>query len=147
MEKIYLDVCSLCRPFDDQSYVRIRLESDSINLILSEVKEHRLLLMKSSVHYKEIGSINDDFERIELIKLLEWYGETSKYDPKVIRKRTEELINLNFGIADAAHVAFSEYYNSVFISCDDRLLKKCTKSIAKIKCMNPLIFCEMESLK
>jgi len=29
-EKVYLDVCTLCRPFDDQSYLRIRLETDYI---------------------------------------------------------------------------------------------------------------------
>ncbi|MDF2953368.1 MAG: hypothetical protein OD816_000613 [Thermodesulfobacterium sp.] len=30
---IYLDVCALCRPFDDQSYLRIRMETEAINLI------------------------------------------------------------------------------------------------------------------
>ena len=50
MKRIYLDVCSLCRPFDDQNYVRIRIETDSINLILSRVKEKYYELMKSPVH-------------------------------------------------------------------------------------------------
>jgi len=33
---IYLDVCTLCRPFDDQSFLRIRLETDAVNLIMSK---------------------------------------------------------------------------------------------------------------
>jgi len=30
---IYPDVCALCRPFDDQSYLRIRMETEAVNLI------------------------------------------------------------------------------------------------------------------
>jgi len=147
MRKIYLDVCSLCRPFDDQNFVRIRLETDAINLILSKIRQNHYKLIKSPVHIKEIESINDDFERIELIKLLDTYGSKLKYDSQNIRSRTEELIDKNFGFADAAHVAFSEFYNSDFISCDDKLLKKCKSNNIKVNCMNPIVFCEMENLK
>ena len=34
---VYLDVCALIRPFDDQSFLRIRLETEAVNLILSRV--------------------------------------------------------------------------------------------------------------
>ncbi|MCL4321813.1 MAG: hypothetical protein M0016_00195 [Deltaproteobacteria bacterium] len=27
---IYIDVCALCRPFDDQSLLRIRLETETV---------------------------------------------------------------------------------------------------------------------
>jgi hypothetical protein len=36
-ETVYLDVCSLCRPFDDQKYSRIRLETEAVNLIFAKV--------------------------------------------------------------------------------------------------------------
>jgi hypothetical protein len=146
MKRIYLDVCTLCRPFDDQSYARIRLETDSVNLILSKIKDNNFQLMKSPIHYKEIESIYDDLERIELIKLLDTYGKEIKFNKSILRKRTEEIYELNFGIADAAHVAFAENYHSTFISCDDKLLNKCSKHINKIECINPVIFCEMEKL-
>jgi hypothetical protein len=35
---IYLDVCVLCRPFDDQKYLRIRMEIDAVNLILANIR-------------------------------------------------------------------------------------------------------------
>lgn len=124
MKKIYLDVCSLCRPFDNQDYVRISLETNAVNLILSGVKKNKYMLMKSPVHIKEIQSINDDFERTELLRLLETYGKTIKVEPGIIRNRTELLVSKMFGIADAAHVAFAEYYNSIFISCDDIKIKQ-----------------------
>lgn len=147
MIKIYFDVSSLCRPFDDQNYARIRIETDAVNIILSKIKDKSLLLIKSPVHYKEIDSISNDFERIELIELLDKYATQPKYNIKAVKTRTEELIDLNFGIADAAHVAFSEYFNSNFISCDDKLLNKCQKYISEIKCINPVVFIEMENLK
>lgn len=147
MKKIYLDVCSLCRPFDDQDFARIRLETDAVNLILSKVRQQYYTLMKSPVHINEIESIKDDFERIEILRLLDAYGAIIKYNSTKIKMRTEELIIKNLGIADAAHIAFSEFYNSVFISCDDKLIKKCNRIDIEIKCINPIIFCEMENLK
>ena len=33
-KNIYLDVCAFCRLFDDQSYLRIKLETIAVNLIL-----------------------------------------------------------------------------------------------------------------
>ncbi len=147
MKKIYLDVCSLCRPFDDQDYIRIRLETDAINLILSKVKQGQYKLMKSQVHYIEINSINDDLERIELLEILKKYGSIMKVDFKGVQKRIEELLLYNFEIADASHIAFAEFYKAEFISCDDKLLKKSQKYINSIRCINPLTFCEMENLK
>lgn len=61
-----MDVCSLCRPFDDQHYLRIRLETNAVNLILSKVKDSHLELINSPVLIKEIESIDDDLERTEL---------------------------------------------------------------------------------
>ena len=46
---IYLDVCCLNRPFDDQTQERIRLESEAVLLttddrLLSKAREHRDIL-------------------------------------------------------------------------------------------------------
>ena len=52
--KIYiLDVCVLCRLFDDQSYLRIRMEPKLLILILSKVKENLYHLIVSPVHIKK----------------------------------------------------------------------------------------------
>lgn len=52
--RVYLDVCALCRPFDDQSFVRIRMESDAVRLILQHIREGALQLACSPVHQREI---------------------------------------------------------------------------------------------
>jgi hypothetical protein len=70
-EWIYLDVCALCRPFDDQSQMRIRLETEAVQLILSYVKSGDLDLVISPVHDIEIGAIDDLVEREQLSTMLE----------------------------------------------------------------------------
>lgn len=46
-KRIYLDVCALCRPFDDQTQIRIRLETGAVQLILSHVRSGDLALITS----------------------------------------------------------------------------------------------------
>ncbi|MCD6129970.1 MAG: hypothetical protein J7J10_03345 [Deltaproteobacteria bacterium] len=144
---IYLDVCALCRPFDDQSFLRIRVETEAINLIFSEVKEGFYQIIKSPVHIKEIEAIRDEVERIQLMILLDKYGKDAGVNFSKTRKRAEGLVSLGFGIADAAHVAFAEMEKAEFISCDKKLVKKCVRHKIEVWCGNPLAFCEKEDLK
>jgi hypothetical protein len=71
---IYVDVCALSRPFDDQSFMRIRLETEAVNLILSKSREGRLGLIVSSAHDVEIRAIDDAFERIKLQAVVKEMG-------------------------------------------------------------------------
>ena len=144
---IYIDVYALSRPFDDQSFIRIRLETEAINLILSKVRAGDLKLLFSSAHKLEINAIPDIFERIEIETILDEFGETVKGDISKVRSRAEDLVSSAFGIADAVHVAFAEYSGAEFISCDGRLVKKCLAHKIKVWCGNPIAFCEKEGLR
>lgn len=53
---VYLDVCALCRPFDDQSRMRIRLETEAVNLILEHVRKGTLTMIASPAHDVEIAA-------------------------------------------------------------------------------------------
>jgi len=108
--------------------MRIRLETDAYFLILDKIQKNIYELIASPVHYKEIGDISDTEEKYQLLNILKKLSKERKYNHKEARERTEELISLKFGIADAAHIAFAEQAADVFISCDDKLLKKCGKS-------------------
>jgi predicted nucleic acid-binding protein len=119
---IYIDVCALCRPFDEQEYMRIRLETEAVNLILSKVRDGNYKLIVSPVHIKEIEAISDTIERVELQIVLNEWGEQIHVNMAETRSRAEDLVNSGFGIADAAHVAFAEQADVPFISCDDRLI-------------------------
>ncbi len=144
---IYLDVCTLSRPFDEQKYIRIRLETEAVNLILAKAKEGKYRLVVSPAHIKEIEAIPDVIERIELQAVLDRLGETAKVDILKTRARAEELVDLGFGVVDAAHVAFAEQISASFISCDDKLVKKCLNHKINIWCGNPVAYCEKEGLR
>lgn len=147
VKNIYLDVCALSRPFDDQSFLRIKIETEAVNLILSQVRNEQYRLVTSPVHWEEIRAISDVFERTELQERLNTLGKSVNVDLAITRKRAEELYDLNFGAADAVHVAFAEQCNAKFISCDDSLMKKCRTHNIKIWCGNPVAFCEKENLR
>jgi len=144
---IYVDVCALSRPFDDQSYMRIRLETAAVNLILSKTKEGRYKLVISRAHDLEISAIEDAVERIKLQGIPSEVGERLKGNPAKTRSRTERLVQLGCGVADAAHVAFAESCGADLITCDDRLVRKCLAEKVDIWCGNPVAFCEKEGLR
>ena len=144
---IYIDVCALSRHFDDQSYLRIRLETEAMNLILSKIRDGKYKFVVSPVHIKEIEAIPDTVERVELQTVLDRLGEPLKVNLTETRLRAENLFNLGFGIADAAHIAFAEQSGAQFITCDNRLIKKCRDHKINVWCGDPVAFCEKEGLR
>jgi hypothetical protein len=146
-KKVYLDVCALSRPFDEQGYLRIKQETDAVNMILSKVKQGKYRLLFSSVHIKEIEAYDDSLERIELQTILKKLGEQIFVNLSRTRARAEELVSLGFGVADAAHVAFAEEAGALFITSDHKLIKKCLKHNIRVWCGNPVAFCEKEKLR
>ena len=143
----YLDSCTLCRPFDDQSQMRIRLETNAYYLILQALQNARYTMVVSPVHFEEANAISDVEERQEIVAVLERLGTTAECDVAAARARAEYLHARKFGVADAAHVAFAEVTADVFISCDDRLVKKCRREKVAVTTMTPTEFTIAEDLK
>ncbi len=85
---------------------------------------------------------------IKSVTIQNRYGKKPSFQSKKIKKRTEDLYSLNFGIADAAHVAFAEISADYFITCDDKLLKKIHKLKGiNMEAVNPVNFCIKENLR
>lgn len=147
MKRLYIDVSALCRPFDDQSARRVRLENDAVYLILKNVQSGRYSMVVSPVHRAEINAIDEVGMKFDLLALLERCGIVAQFILQDARSRTIELRSRRFGIADAAHIAVAEMAADVFITCDDRLLRKCRRHGVKIPAMNPAEFCSTENLR
>jgi predicted nucleic acid-binding protein len=123
------------------------METDAVNLILSNVIRKRYQLVVSPIHFREISDISDAVERLQLQLLLTEIGVRPVINIKDVRQRAEYLFSKKFGVADAAHVAYAEYAGASFISCDDKLIKRCLSQALDIWCGNPVAFSEMEGLK
>jgi predicted nucleic acid-binding protein len=127
--------------------MRIRLETDAYYLILNGIQSNNYEMMVSRMHFNEIESIEDIRERIQVVNLLDIYGNDFKYNFKRVKERAVELIFNKFGIADSVHLAFAEQSSDYLITCDYKFLKKSKKIKAKIEVINPIEFCSREELK
>lgn len=145
MKTLYLDVCTLCRPFDDQQQLRIRLETDAVLLILRHIETGRYRSAVSPVHFKEVAAITDPGERLEMLGLLTRLNTGNvDCDLQQAQERAVFLRENRIGIADSAHVAFAEQLADCFITCDDKLLKRCRRIDLKIPVMSPVEFITLE---
>ncbi len=141
-----MDVCALSRPYDDQSQLRIRMESDAVLLIMDAVQKELYDLMSSPVHFAETGGIKDDRERVDIEAFLLSHGHAATGNMESVRERAEYFCTQGFGTADAAHLAFAEAGADVMISCDDRFVRKARKTRLRIELLTPLEFCEKERI-
>jgi hypothetical protein len=146
MKILYLDVCTLCRPFDDQQQLRIRMETDALYLILRHIEAGRYRAAVSPVHFHEVDAIRGREERMEVRALLQRLElPLIEYDQDQARARATALHTAGMGVADAAHVAFAEQMADCFITCDDNLLKRCRRIGLSIAAMNPIEFVANET--
>ncbi len=126
--------------------MRIRLETDAVQLILSHVQTDDLVLMVSPVHDAEIKAINEPAEREHLLSTLRQIGNPIKVNLKKTRQRAEQLFQKGLGPADAAHLAFAEKAEASFITCDDRLIRQCRRIQPSVWFGTPIAFCDKENL-
>jgi predicted nucleic acid-binding protein len=146
-KRIYLDVCALCRPFDDQRQARVRLETSALELILAHVRQAELRLIVSPVHHLEIEAIVDLEERKQLLLLLKQEGAQTEFDLPTTRQRAEQWVAQGLGVGDAAHLAFAEEAHADFVTVDDRLLKQCRRLMPIAWCGTPQAYCDKENLR
>ena len=136
--KIYLDVCCLNRPFDDQSQERIRLESEAVLAILGRSKT--VTLLSSEIVDIEISKIPDE-DRKQKVILLSSISRMNIVVDGEIMSRAKELNEMGFKSFDALHIACAERGRAdALLTTDDHLLKKAIsyqKSI-KVRLQNPL---------
>ena len=140
--KIYLDVCCLNRPFDDQTQDRIHLESEAVVLILKHVRSGNWEWVSSEAVDYEVGQTPNVERRYKAESLMRYTGRTVLIKKSLV-KRASELQVIGFGAYDALHLACAEHSNAdVFLTTDDKLLRlshECS-SMLKVKVDNPLIW-------
>ncbi len=136
--KIYMDVCCLNRPFDDQTQDKIRIESDAILAILSKCMQGQWHLLSSEVIDIEIGEIPDEWKKIKVYKLYSLAKEKVTLN-EIIIKRAYEFLNFGLKAFDGLHVASAEYANAdVFLTTDKNLLKVTKRLKLNVEAVNPV---------
>ena len=145
--RIYLDVCCLNRPFDDQTQPRIHLEAEAILVILNQCKSGGWEWISSEVVELEISRTPDPEQR-RRVQLLASNAHHIIVVGKSEIERAQEFEAWGISAYDALHLACAERGNAeIFLTTDDKLLKK---SIAhakqlRVRVENPLAWLNRRS--
>ena len=137
--KIYLDNCCFNRPFDDQSQIRIKLESEAKLKIQDEINGGAFNLIWSYVLQSE-NEANPFEERRRSIGAWKKYAIRDVEEGPSILKRGSDLIRVGLRPKDALHVACAiEAECEYFLTTDDKILNK-DITIVELKITDPIGF-------
>jgi predicted nucleic acid-binding protein len=130
--KIYLDICCLNRPFDDQTQPRIYLETQSVMTIINQCQSVNWKMINSSALIAELNQ-TPDIERLQNVKKLLAIAKIKVITGLWIQERAAELQIMGFSSYDATHIASAERSQAdIFLTTDDRLIKKAQKNSQSI---------------
>ena len=146
--KIYLDVCCLNRPFDDQTQDRIHLEAEAILSILNHSQTAGWSVIGSDAIDDEISKMPDN-DKLLMVQILSTMHDAHVKVDAGVERRAVELKRAGLKPLDALHVACAEKGKAdILLTTDDNLLSKALKNqrTLKVKVENPLRWV-MEVLK
>jgi len=145
--RMYLDNCCFNRPFDDQSSLSIRLETEAKLAIQEKIKSGHLSLGWSYILDFE-NNANPFLERRIEIQRWKELADSFVNETEEILIKMNELTALSLKPLDALHIACAiSLQCQYFLTVDKGILKRVTQS-SEITIMNPVNFIiEWESLQ
>lgn len=119
--KLYLDVCCLNRPFDDQTQDRVHLEAEAILSILKHLETSKWTWVSSSVVLYEINQIPNSDRKQRILRLCDKASYVVRLNENIY-EFSEQLKQIGFKSYDALHLSCAKLADvDVFLSTDDRL--------------------------
>lgn len=138
--RVYLDMCCYNRPYDDQSQIKVSLETQAKLHIQDLIQKESLALVTSYMLRYECGQNPYEMRRKVIMEFIDthtmaYVGLERKDEIESIAR---EIMNTGIKFKDACHVASAIYAEcEYFISTDIRLLKYKTD---KVKLVTPTEF-------
>jgi predicted nucleic acid-binding protein len=124
--KVYFDSCSLQRPLDDKSHIRIALEAEAIlgAIILAEMGKFELISSETLLF--EVQKMPNIQRQRYVLNLL---NKGKIFIPlNDIKKRAQALNKMGIKPVNTLHLGSAEAAGAdYFCTCDDRFLKKAKK--------------------
>jgi predicted nucleic acid-binding protein len=138
--KVYLDNCSYNRPFDDQSQIRIHLETQAKLHIQNLIINKKLLLAYSYISRYENGNSPHTRNKATIEIFFEnavSFVDVDKAD--IVENRANSIMKYGVKAKDALHISCAiESGCDCFITTDDGILKKYRNG--DIKVCSPIEF-------
>lgn len=125
MTTLYLDMNIYNRPFDDQSQMRIRLETTAITMLFSLI-ESGVFSARWSFVLEYENSCNPFPERLAFVQHLAQICNSTIEPDEAIRKLAQDLAQAHqVRGRDALHLACAEWSGCDYlVTCDDRLVNQ-----------------------
>jgi predicted nucleic acid-binding protein len=137
MVRLYLDNCSFNRPFDDQSQLKIRLETEAKLFIQNGILNEKYELVWSYILEFE-NSQNQFDDRRNSIYGWKDIAKIHCVETDEIIEYAENLKKWNVRTKDALHIACSVYSKSDYLITVDR--KLFNLKLNDIRIISPLVF-------
>ena len=137
--RIYLDTCSLQRPLDSKTHIRIILEAEAVLGVLTLCESGTVELISSDALIFETER-NPNMARKEYAMAALSQAKTFVAIDEPVERRAKELHAAGLRPLDALHLASAEEAQAdYFCTCDDRLLRqvKAIESL-KVKVVSPI---------
>ena len=138
--KIYLDNCCYNRPYDDQSNIRVFLETQAKIHIQDMIRNDEVDLVTSFILYYENSKNPFESKRRAILEFIKDYSVEYISEDRLdeVQILADDIMKTGVKRKDALHVASAIIAGcDLFISTDARLLKYKTD---KIKLINPVDF-------
>jgi hypothetical protein len=142
---VYLDVCCLKRPFDDQRSTRVQLETAAVAALIDRAERESIRLVRSPAHALENDRNPREDRRLAASIWLEAARVEVPFSEKV-EARAGEILGLGFDVLDPLHTAFAEASGARwFVTTDDRLvaLGQRHRDELRVEITNPIRVLEM----
>ena len=138
--RIYLDMCCFNRPYDDQSQLRVAMETQSKLVIQEKIRNGEFELVGSYMLDYECGQNPDLTKRNHISTFMEEYS--TQYigieRKEIIEDKANNLMKDGLKFKDACHVASAIYSRcDYFITTDKRMLRHKSD---KVKMVTPIEF-------
>ena len=136
---IYLDNCCFNRPFDDQTQIKIRLETEAKLFIQEKITRNELKLVWSYMLDLE-NHFNPFQERKNSIKQWKNSAAIDVEETEEVLKIADKIVKSSLKSKDVLHLACAIITKcDYFLTTDDLIIKKMSNN-KKIKVRNPINF-------
>jgi predicted nucleic acid-binding protein len=122
--RVYLDTCSLQRPLDSRTQIRIALEAEAVIGIIALLEIEEIELVSSEVLMFEVGRNPRPERKDYALAVLDKAGIFVQSDD-AIERRAREFQTSGLKPLDALHLASAEAVRAdYFCTTDDQLLRR-----------------------
>jgi predicted nucleic acid-binding protein len=137
--KLYLDLCCFNRPFDDQSQLVVRLQTEAKLAVQESIRNGAFQLVWSAI--LDLENIeNPDLERRTAIAAWKSLSAVDVATTLAVEACATELAALGLKPMDALHIASAiEGGANCFLTTDNQILRK-MKSDHRIQVLDPVDF-------